>query len=90
MSKFINLANLTRFWTKVKNYIDNGLSGKADAEHTHSGYAEASHTHEQSEINGLVTALAEKAAADHTHSEYAAASHSHEVASDEEIDALFE
>lgn len=45
MSKFINLENLTRFWTNVKSYIDNGLATKAAADHTHTEYAAASHTH---------------------------------------------
>lgn len=76
MSKFIKLENLTRFWTNVKSYIDNGLAGKAAIEHTHA-YAAISHTHEQSEINGLTEALAGKAASDHTHTEYASASHTH-------------
>lgn len=36
MSKLINLSNLTRFWTKVKNYVDTALTGKAAATHGHS------------------------------------------------------
>lgn len=88
MSKFIKLSALTRFWNNVKSYIDNGLSGKADATHTHD-YAASSHTHEQSAVTGLATALAGKAAASHTHAQSdvtglsealagkAAASHTH-------------
>lgn len=76
MSKFVQLPQLSRFWTNVKSYIDNGLAGKAAADHTHS-YAAASHTHEQTDITGLSNALAGKAAANHTHTEYAAASHTH-------------
>ena len=68
MSKFIKLSALTRFWNNVKSYIDNGLSGKAAADHTHD-YAASSHTHEQSAVTGLATALAGKAAASHTHAQ---------------------
>lgn len=37
--KLITLENLTKFWTNAKSYIDTGLGGKADTEHTHSEYA---------------------------------------------------
>lgn len=47
MSKIITLENLTRFWTNVKSYIDNGLAGKAAVDHTHTEYAAASHTHSE-------------------------------------------
>lgn len=76
MSKFIKLSALTRFWNNAKTYIDNGLAGKAAVSHTHN-YADASHTHTQSEVTGLVDALAGKADASHTHTQYAAASHTH-------------
>lgn len=45
MAKLINVTALTRFWTKVKAYIDNGLSGKAAA----------THMHDYSEMTGLPT-----------------------------------
>ena len=35
MAKLINVTALTRFWTKAKQYIDNGLSGKAASDHMH-------------------------------------------------------
>lgn len=35
MAKLINVTALTRFWTKAKAYIDNGLSGKAASDHMH-------------------------------------------------------
>lgn len=35
MSKLISLSLLTRFWTKVKTYIDNGLNGKSPTDHMH-------------------------------------------------------
>lgn len=35
MAKLINVTALTRFWTKAKAYIDNGLSGKAPTVHEH-------------------------------------------------------
>ena len=35
MSKIINVSALTRFWTKAKAYIDNGLNGKAASDHMH-------------------------------------------------------
>lgn len=36
MSKLITTSLLTRFWTKAKEYIDGGLTGKADSGHNHS------------------------------------------------------
>lgn len=42
-------------------------TGYALTGHTHTEYASSSHSHEQSEINGLVQALANKAAATHDH-----------------------
>lgn len=45
----------------------NGMSGKADSDHTHS----------QSEISGLSSALSGKADANHSHSGYASSGHSH-------------
>lgn len=89
MSKFIKLSNLSRFWNNIKTYIDNGLAGKSDVDHTHN-YAASSHTHEQSAITGLTTALAGKAASSHNHEQTeingldtalagkAASSHTHE------------
>lgn len=35
MSKLITISALTRFWTKAKAYIDNGLGGKAASDHMH-------------------------------------------------------
>lgn len=35
MSKLITLSRLTRFWNKVKTYIDNGLGGKSNTDHMH-------------------------------------------------------
>lgn len=78
MSKFIKLSALTRFWNNVKTYIDNALTGKADTSHshdyaatnhTHSNYAASTHGHAQTDITGLVDALAGKAAASHTHAQ---------------------
>lgn len=111
MSKLITRSLLSRFWTNAKNYIDNGLSGKANASHTHD-YAATTHGHAQTDITGLADALAGKAAASHTHTEYAAATHAHTeyaaaghthdayalkseiptltIATEAEIDALFE
>ena len=107
MSKFIKLSQLTRFWNNAKTYITNALAGKSDTGHTHdyaatnhthnyaasthghaqtditglvdalAGKAAASHTHAQTEISGLADALAGKAAASHTHSNYAATGHTH-------------
>lgn len=45
MAKLINVTALTRFWTKAKAYIDNGLSGKAASDHLH----------DYSEFTGLPT-----------------------------------
>lgn len=50
--------------------------GAAPASHSHD-YAAPAHSHDQSDIDGLATALNGKAAADHSHTGYAAASHSH-------------
>ena len=88
MSKFVTLERLTRFWTNAKSYIDNGLSGKAAASHTHN-YAAATHNHAQTEITGLADVLAGKAPTSHAHAQSditgltdvlagkAAASHTH-------------
>lgn len=89
MSKLITTSKLTRFWTNAKSYIDNALTGKANATHTHD-YAASNHTH------------TEYAPTSHTH-DYAASTHSHneyalkteipasmEIATDAEIDALFD
>ena len=88
MSKFVTLERLSRFWVNAKDYIDNGLSGKAAATHTHD-YAAATHNHAQTEINGLADALAGKAPTSHAHAQSditglsdalagkAAASHTH-------------
>lgn len=112
MSKLITTSKLSRFWTNAKSYIDNALTGKANATHTHD-YAATSHSHVQSDVTGLSDALASKAASNHTHTEYAASTHTHsnyaasthshseyalkteipesmEIATDAEIDALFE
>lgn len=112
MSKLITTSKLSRFWTNAKSYIDNALTGKANATHTHD-YAATSHSHVQSDVTGLSDALAGKAASNHTHTEYAASTHTHsnyaasthshgeyalkteipesmEIATDAEIDALFE
>ncbi len=35
MSKLVTVSALTRFWTKAKTYIDNGLSGKSGTDHVH-------------------------------------------------------
>lgn len=35
MSKLITVSRLTRFWAKAKEYIDNGLGGKAASDHMH-------------------------------------------------------
>lgn len=45
MSKLISLSLLTRFWTKAKAYIDNGLNGKSATDHMH----------DYSELMGLPT-----------------------------------
>lgn len=45
MSKLITLSLLTRFWTKAKTYIDNGLNGKSATDHMH----------DYSELTGLPT-----------------------------------
>lgn len=39
MSKLITVSRLSHFWTKVKDYIDTGLSGKSSTNHVHD-YAE--------------------------------------------------
>lgn len=46
---------------------DHEHTGYASSEHTHSGYATSTHTHEQSDITGLISALAAKAEATHDH-----------------------
>lgn len=45
MSKLITISGLSRFWTKVKTYIDNALNGKAASDHMH----------DYSELMGLPT-----------------------------------
>lgn len=45
MAKLINVSGLSRFWTKVKAYIDNGLNSKAASDHMH----------DYSEFTGLPT-----------------------------------
>lgn len=70
MSKLITTSNLSKFWTNAKSYIDNALSGKADATHTHD-YAASNHSHNE---YALKTEIPE----------------SMEIATDDEIDALFE
>lgn len=112
MSKLITTSKLSRFWTNAKSYIDNALTGKANATHTHD-YAATTHSHTQSDVTGLADALAGKAASTHTHTEYATTGHTHseyapsshahsqyalasdiptipDIATDAEIDALFE
>lgn len=96
MSKLINLSNLTRFWGKVKDYVDNLLNGKVDKVDGKGlstndltaalkGNYDAAYNHSN---NGDVhvtaaqkTAWDGKADADHNHDgAYAAASHSHAYA----------
>lgn len=62
--------------------LENDISGKADASHSHSqndvtgltaalnGKANTSHSHAISDVTGLQTALNGKAASSHTHSDY--------------------
>lgn len=77
MDKFIKLGQLSRFLDQIKTYIANALTGKADTGHTHDyaatnhthDYAASTHGHAQSDITGLVDALAGKAAATHGHAQ---------------------
>lgn len=89
MSKLINLSALTRFWGKVKTYVDNALSGKADADHTHTGFASATHSHAYDDLTGkptIPTTVAQLTDA----GDYAKKSEVNiETATDAEIDAIF-
>lgn len=89
MSKLINLSALTRFWGKVKTYVDNALSGKADADHTHTGFADATHSHAYDDLTGkptIPTTVAQLTDA----GDYAKKSEVNiDTATDAEIDAIF-
>lgn len=92
MSKLITLALLSRFWTNVKNYVNNGLNGKVstvdgkglstnDLTNTLKSNYDAAHTHTQ---NGEVHVTAAqkntwdgKADGNHTHTGFADADHTH-------------
>ncbi len=82
MNKLITLSLLSRFWTKIKNYIDTALNGKVSTE-TGKGLStndltnslktnyDAAHTHSQDETVHVTAAQKAawnaKAAGDHTH-----------------------
>lgn len=89
MSKLINLSALTRFWSKVKDYVDTALSGKANADHTHTGYAAATHSHAYNDLTGkptIPTTVAQLTDA----GDYAKKSEVNiETATNAEIDAIF-
>ena len=68
MSKHITLSGLARFWTNVKNYVDNALTGKAASNHGHS-YNDlsdkptipAAYSHPSSHPASMITGLADVA-----------------------------
>ena len=96
MNKLITLSNLSRFWAKVKEYVDTLLNGKVDkvdgkglstndlTASLKSNY-DAAYTHSN---NGDVHVTAAqkdawdgKADGDHTHTGFAAENHSHAYSS---------
>lgn len=69
-----------------KTEVNTLLTGKANANHTHTEYATVSvvngkantnHTHDISDVSQLSTQLAGKASTSHTHSDYASSGHTH-------------
>lgn len=91
MSKLVSVSRLSRFWTNAKSYIDTGLSGKATTDHTHTGYANATHAHSYNDLSNkptIPTTVAQLTDAGN----YALKTEivDVEIATDAEIDALFE
>lgn len=50
MANYLDLAGLTAFWEKIKEWAEAKLAGKADTTHTHSDYSKNGHKHSYSDI----------------------------------------
>ena len=96
MSKLITLSNLSRFWSKVKNYVDTALTGKVstvtgkglstnDLTNALKTNYDAAYTHSNNGDVHVTTAQKSawdgKADGDHTHTGFAASNHSHAYSS---------